>query len=129
MKSIKTLSFFTLLCLSNICFSQDFSVPLSICDSIGPNSFEYKIQGSCLLNESMTLHAELINNASKAQVIYGEFNVSNPTISSLPYFVYDESSKTYSFNFGIQNESDHTLHIWTTNDGIIQNEIYATDLY
>lgn len=129
MKSLKITFFFAFLGITKIGLSQDFSVPLSICDSIGANSFEYKIQGSCLLNENMILHAELINNASKAQVVYGEFNVSNPTISSLPYFVYDESSKTYSFNFGIQNESDHTLHIWTTNDGIIQNEIYTTDLY
>jgi hypothetical protein len=123
--TMKTFCLTTILCLfTQLVNAQQFSVPLSLCDSINANQFHYVIDGYGVFTDSMTVHAELRNPLDNTIVFTGEHSISDVFSSTLNGFSYDVSSGAYHFVIGTYATSDLILHMWLMTNDIKEQEVF-----
>jgi len=122
MKSLVFTSLVTI--LSQNLRAQQFSVPLSICDSIASNQFHYVIDGYGVFTDSMEVHAELLNPSNNSVIFAGQHSMSGAFQSTLNNFAFDPSSGACHFDLGIYTTDDRVLHMWLIINGNKQQEIY-----
>ncbi len=103
--------------------AQDFSVSLSIADSINTNQFRYHPEGSVILESGMELFVELYDPSQSNLVFSGSYSVDNPTITSIPEFSYDIYDKHYSMELGNYPSDKNVLKMWIVKYGETINQI------
>jgi hypothetical protein len=121
MHKINLIAFLSIFCLS--ASAQDFSISTSIADSIGLNEFRYKPEGSVILESGTELIVELYDPLQSNLLFTGSYSFDNPSSSTIPGFLYNDSEKRYSMDLGNYNSNQNILKMWTVKNGTIINQL------
>lgn len=109
---------------SQSAFSQQFSVSLSIADSIGLNQFNYVIEGSVILDDETVFHAELLDSTNTTVLVVGEHHMNGVQPSTLSNFSFNTETKIYHLEMGTFNTPKNVIHLWLTKNGTMSQELF-----
>jgi len=120
MKKINLITAFSVFSL--LVSAQDLSISPSITDVADDNQFNYRVEGSVVIEPGTEFIVELYD-PSQNVLFSGYYSFDTPYSSTIPEFMYNASENHYSMNLGNYETDKNLIKVWTVKNGGVVSEL------